>query len=55
MLCNIIVRISKIGFLLVVLIVGTNYIDKLEVTVVFDSIIVLILATYVVSSRRAVG
>ena len=55
LLCIITAGISKIGFLLLILIFGATYIDKLMVTVVFDSIVVLILATYVVSSRRAVG
>ena len=55
MLCVITAGISKIGFLFLILIFGANYIDTLWVTVVFDSIVVLILATYVVSSKRTVG
>ena len=55
MLCVITTGISKIGFLFLVLIFGTDYIDKLWVTVVFDSIVVLTLATYVVSVKRTVG
>ena len=55
MLCIITAGISKIGFLLLILIFGATYIDKLMVTVVFDSIVVLILATYVISSKRTAG
>ena len=55
MLCVITTGISKIGFLFLILIFGTDYIDKLWVTVVFDSIVVLTLATYVVSVKRTVG
>jgi len=55
LLCIITAGISKIGFLLLILIFGATYIDKLMVTVVFDSIVVLILATYVISSKRTAG
>jgi hypothetical protein len=43
--------ICKIGFLLLILMYGANYIDTLWVTVVFDSIVVLILGAYVISSN----
>ena len=55
MRCIVTAGISKIGFLLLILIFGVAYIDKLIVTVVFDSIVVLILATYVVCSKRTAG
>ncbi|MDC0053200.1 hypothetical protein OAK05_02940 [Gammaproteobacteria bacterium] len=55
MQCIVTAGISKIGFLLLILIFGVAYIDKLIVTVVFDSIVVLILATYVVCSKRTAG
>ena len=51
MLCIITAGISKIGFLFLILIFGTDYFDKLLITVIFDSIVVLILATYIVSSK----
>ena len=51
MLCIITAGISKIGFLLLILMLGANYIDTLCVTVLFDSIVVLILGTYVISSN----
>ena len=51
MLCIITAGISKIGFLFLILIFGTDYIDSLWVTVVFDTIVALTLATYVVSPK----
>ena len=51
MLCIITAGISKIGFLFLILIFGTDYIDNLWVTIVFDTIVVLTLATYVVSPK----
>ncbi|MBT7672337.1 MAG: hypothetical protein HN609_08425 [Proteobacteria bacterium] len=54
MLCAVTTGISKIGFLFLILIFGADYIDTLWVTVVFDSIVVSILASYVVSSKRVV-
>ena len=51
MLCIIMAGISKIGFLFLILIFGTDYIDNLWVTIVFDTIVVLTLATYVVSPK----
>ena len=51
MLCIITAGISKIGFLFLILIFGTDYIDNLWVTIVFDTIVALTLATYVVSPK----
>lgn len=51
MLCAITVGVSKIGFLFLILIFGTDYIDNLWITVAFDAIAVLILAVYVFSSK----
>jgi hypothetical protein len=54
MLCAITTCISKMGFLLLILIFGADYIDTLWVTVLFDSLVVSILAAYILSSKRTV-
>ena len=51
MLCVITVGISKLGFLFLILIFGTDYIDTLWITVAFDAMSVLILAVYVFSYK----
>lgn len=51
MLCVITVGISKLGFLFLILIFGTDYIDTLWITVAFDAMSVLILAIYVFSYK----
>ncbi|MGB2566524.1 MAG: hypothetical protein ACPIB1_08760 [Porticoccaceae bacterium] len=55
MLCAITAGVSKVGFLLLILIFGINYIDTLWVTVAFDSIVVLVLFTYIVSAKKIIG
>ena len=52
LLCIITAGVSKVGFLLLIMIFGTNYIETLWVTVVFDLIAVLILATYIAFLKR---
>ena len=52
MLCVITAGISKISFLFLILMFATDYIATLWVSVVFDSIVVLILALYVVSAKN---
>jgi hypothetical protein len=54
MLCVITAGISKIGFLLLISIFATNYIKTLWVSVVFDLVVVFVLALYVVSAKRTV-
>ena len=51
MLCIVVAGMSKIGFLLLILMFGQEFIDTLWVTVMFDSIVVLILGTYVLFSK----
>ena len=51
MLCVITAGLSKISFLVLILMFATDYIATLWVSVVFDSIVVLILALYVVSAK----
>ena len=50
-LCVITVGISQLGFLFLILIFGTDYIDTLWITVAFDAMSVLILAVYVFSYK----
>lgn len=51
MLCVITVGISKLGFLFLILIFGTDYIDTLWITVAFDAMSILVLAVYVFSYK----
>ena len=51
MLCAVTAGASKLGFLLLILLFGTEYIDTLWITVAFDSVVVLALATYVASAK----
>ena len=51
MLCVITVGISKLGFLFLNLIFGTDYIDTLWITVAFDAMSILVLAVYVFSYK----
>ena len=51
MLCAVTAGGSKLGFLLLILLFGTEYLDTLWITVAFDSIVVLALATYVASAK----
>ena len=51
MLCVITVGISKLGFLFLILIFGTDYIDTLWITVAFDALSILVLAVYVFSYK----
>ena len=52
LLCIITAAVSKVGFLLLIMIFGTNYIETLWVTAVFDTFVILILTTYVISSKN---
>ena len=54
MLCAITAGISKLGFLFLIFVFATDYIETLWVSVVFDSIVVLILAIYAVSAKKTV-
>ena len=54
LLCIITAGISKVGFLFLIMIFGINYIETLWVTVVFDLITVLILATYIAFLKRII-
>ena len=49
MLCIFTAGLSKIGFLLLILMFGTKYIDTLWVTIAFDSIVVVVLGIYLFS------
>ena len=51
MLCAVTAGGSKLGFLLLILLFGTEYLDTPWITVAFDSIVVLALATYVASAK----
>ena len=55
MLCIMKAGVSKIGFLLLILMFGKQYMDKLWVTVVFDSIVVMVLVLYVFSTKISAG
>ena len=52
LLCIITAGVSKVGFLLLIMIFGTNYIETLWVTAAFDTFVILILTTYVISSKN---
>ena len=52
MLCTVTAGISKIGFLPLIITFGSAYIDNVWVTVMFDLIVVMVLACYVVSARK---
>ena len=52
LLCIITEGVSKVGFLLLIMIFGTNYIETLWVTAAFDTFVILILTTYVISSKN---
>ena len=52
-LCIFTAGISKVGFLFLILMFGADYIDTLWITIVFDSIIILILAIYLISLKRS--
>ena len=52
LLCIITAGGSKVGFLLLIMIFGTNYIETLWVTAAFDTFVILILTTYVISSKN---
>tara|TARA_B100000287_G_scaffold108550_1_gene100848 strand:- start:26 stop:418 length:393 start_codon:yes stop_codon:yes gene_type:complete len=52
MFCIITVAISKIGFLFLSLIYGFNYIGTLWMTLLFDSLVVLTLAIYIISQKN---
>jgi len=55
MLCIMKAGVSKIGFLLLILMFGKQYMDTLWVTVVFDSIVVMVLVLYVFSTKISAG
>jgi len=55
MLCIMKAGVSKIGFLLLILMFGQQYMDTLWVTVVFDSIVVMVLVLYVFSTKISAG
>ena len=52
LLCIITAGVSKVGFLLLIMIFGINYIETLWVTAAFDAFVILILTTYVISSKN---
>ena len=52
LLCIITAGVSKVGFLFLIMIFGTNYIETLWVTAAFDTFVILILTTYVISSKN---
>ena len=52
LLCIITAGVSKVGFLLLIMIFGTNYIETLWVTAAFDTFVILILTNYVISSKN---
>ena len=52
LLCIITAGVSKVGFLLLIMIFGTNCIETLWVTAAFDTFVILILTTYVISSKN---
>jgi hypothetical protein len=54
MLCIFTAGLSKIGFLQLILMFGTKYIDTLWVTIAFDSIVVVVLGIYLFSVRATV-
>mgnify|MGYP004246787649 CR=1 FL=1 len=52
MFCIITVGISKLGFLFLSLIYGLNFIGTLWITLLFDSLVILILGLYIISSKK---
>jgi hypothetical protein len=51
-LCIVTAGISKIGFLLLILMFGSDYFDALRVTVIFDSAVIAVLGIYLVASKN---
>jgi hypothetical protein len=50
-LCIVTAGISKIGFLLLILMFGSYYFEALRVTVIFDSAVIAVLGIYLVASK----
>ncbi len=51
-LCIVIVGLSKIGFILLVLLYGAQYLDVAKLTLIFDGIVVGILGLYLLASYK---
>lgn len=51
MLCIMTAGVSKIGFLLLILLFGAEHIETLWITVVFDLIVITLLSIFVFSTR----
>lgn len=52
-LALVLVSISKIAFISLIVIFGSQYIDKSLLTIVFDSVLVIIFVTYLVKVKNA--
>ena len=50
-LCIVTAGIRKIGFLLLILKFGSDYLEALRVTVIFDSAVIAVLGIYLVASK----
>ena len=51
-LCIVTAGISKLGFLLLILMFGSDYFEALRVTVIFDSAVIAVLGIYLVASKN---
>lgn len=52
-LALVLVSISKIAFISLIVMFGSQYIDKSLLTIVFDSVLVIIFVTYLVKMKNA--